>query len=195
MVIGVHPLKGRPWQSALLKQELLTQQRQIGKILLWTRSQVVPTKQCRWSKRCLVYSATPWFTHELIHSNWVLTAWNYWPALFCRDYQITRPHDKFFKQVFARGDAAKEFLMKYLLPAVVWWEDHILMESRREFLRKMIAAGGMLALGRDAWSMASKSTSFSWSIFGTVIQIDNIFSTLTHGQLGISFYEHEVKTE
>jgi hypothetical protein len=34
--------------------------------------------------------------------------------------KITRPHDKFFKQVFARGDAAKEFLMKYLLPAVVW---------------------------------------------------------------------------
>jgi hypothetical protein len=28
------------------------------------------------------------------------------------------------------------------------------MESRREFLRKMIAAGGMLALGRDAWSDA-----------------------------------------
>ncbi|MFV9692057.1 MAG: Rpn family recombination-promoting nuclease/putative transposase [Desulfobacteria bacterium] len=34
--------------------------------------------------------------------------------------KITSPHDKFFKQVFARWDAAKEFMMKYLPPSVVW---------------------------------------------------------------------------
>ena len=33
--------------------------------------------------------------------------------------KITSPHDKFFKHVFTRGDAAKKFLMTYLPPAVV----------------------------------------------------------------------------
>jgi len=56
--------------------------------------------------------------------------------------QITSPHDKFFKQVFTRGDTAKEFLLNYLPPAVVklidwdsleYTKDSFIDEDLKEF--------------------------------------------------------------
>ena len=49
--------------------------------------------------------------------------------------KITSPHDKFFKQVFTRGDTAKEFLLNYLPPAVVRLIDWDSLEYTNEGLR------------------------------------------------------------
>lgn len=61
--------------------------------------------------------------------------------------KITSPHDKFFKQVFTRGDAAKEFLMTYLPPAVVrlidwgsleYTKDSFIDKDLNEFLSDLL---------------------------------------------------------
>ena len=61
--------------------------------------------------------------------------------------QITSPHDKFFKQVFTRGDTAKEFLLNYLPPALVklidwdsleYTKDSFIDEDLKEFFSDLL---------------------------------------------------------
>ena len=47
---------------------------------------VVPTKQCRFGNIVLSCFANTWFFAMCWYKLWYVTRWNYWPALFCRDY-------------------------------------------------------------------------------------------------------------
>ena len=55
--------------------------------MFYNKISVVPTKQCRFKNTALFCFANTWFFAMCCQKLWHVTDWNYWPALFCRDYQ------------------------------------------------------------------------------------------------------------
>ena len=56
-------------------------------VIQCSQNPVVLTKQCRFKNTALFCLANTWFFAMCCQKLWHVTDWNYWPALFCRDYQ------------------------------------------------------------------------------------------------------------